>query len=240
MKCGLLAQTENVKRANKAIQVLANRPKEEMVGLGLIFGPPGLGKTRYAKAMALTHEDWVYERLEGSDTAKSFLQRLYAACMTEISGNNEYVSGSTNKIFSELVRLLQDHPLTILVDEIDYAFGNRRILRCIRDIVDETYAEVIMIGMQHAQQKLLKLDAHYFDRCSCDVEFTPLTQADVALVVKHVSDIEIDEPLANWLHKTGSGTLRRVVKELASIEAVAEAKGVKRVTYEMRRTGRIA
>ncbi len=48
MKQGTLVRTQNVIAADKCIEYLLTRPKLEMVGLGLLYGRPGLGKTTYA------------------------------------------------------------------------------------------------------------------------------------------------------------------------------------------------
>lgn len=53
MKQGKLVRTRNVVEADEAINLLVTRPKEEMVGLGLLYGKPGLGKTTYATRIAL-------------------------------------------------------------------------------------------------------------------------------------------------------------------------------------------
>ncbi len=235
MKTGIIAEIDNVKEARESIQFLINRPKEKMVGLGLWYGKPGLSKTETAKDIALNHEDCVFFRLEGSDTAKSFLQRLYSECMMEIGGSDAPPAGSTNKVFNMLVDLLQDNPLTIIIDEIDYAFSNKRILRCIRDIVDLTFAEIILIGMDDALGELKKQDAHYFDRCNYFVHFTALTQADFRHVVDTISEVKMDDDLVKHLHKVCGGTLRRLIKEIHSIEAIAKACGDTIVTGKMYR-----
>ena len=53
MKQGKLIQTRNVAAADACVAELKARPKLEMVGLGLIYGAPGLGKTTYAQRSAL-------------------------------------------------------------------------------------------------------------------------------------------------------------------------------------------
>ncbi len=45
MRERILAETENVRGAKKCVAYLQDRPKTEMVGLGLLYGAPGLGKT---------------------------------------------------------------------------------------------------------------------------------------------------------------------------------------------------
>ena len=54
MKQGTLVRTQNVIAADKCIEYLQTRPKLEMVGLGLLYGRPGLGKTTYASRIAFS------------------------------------------------------------------------------------------------------------------------------------------------------------------------------------------
>jgi len=78
MKQGSLVRTSNVIQADKCIDYLITRPKMEMVGLGLIYGKPGLGKTTYAKRVAFSR-GYLYLRLEATTTPKSFATELLTA-----------------------------------------------------------------------------------------------------------------------------------------------------------------
>ena len=48
MKIKQLVETENVKSANRMLKNLLERTRTENVGLGLFYGRPGFGKTRWA------------------------------------------------------------------------------------------------------------------------------------------------------------------------------------------------
>ncbi|HNQ43201.1 MAG TPA: AAA family ATPase, partial [Candidatus Cloacimonadota bacterium] len=80
MKQGKLVPITNVQKADRCIDFLLNRPRMEMVGLGMLYGRPGLGKTTYARRIAFTC-GYVYLRLEATTTPKTFakelLQNLY-------------------------------------------------------------------------------------------------------------------------------------------------------------------
>jgi len=148
MKPNKLVQIKNVVRADACIQFLMNRPKTEMVGLGLIYGKPGLGKTTYASRIAFMR-GYIYMRLESTTTPKSFAVDLMTALYRRF-GLGEFIpSGTTNNIFKYCLKLLDDNPETVIViDEIDYAFKHDRLLGAIRDIVDVTLTIVILVGMQ--------------------------------------------------------------------------------------------
>jgi len=53
---------------------LMNRPKTEMVGLGLIYGKPGLGKTTYASRIAFMR-GYIYMRLGSHQYSQVLRQR---------------------------------------------------------------------------------------------------------------------------------------------------------------------
>ncbi|HPS40066.1 MAG TPA: ATP-binding protein [Candidatus Cloacimonadota bacterium] len=156
MKPNKLVQIKNVVRADACIQFLMNRPKTEMVGLGLIYGKPGLGKTTYASRIAFMR-GYIYMRLESTTTPKSFAVDLMTALYRRF-GLGEFIpSGITNNIFKYCLKLLDDNPETVIViDEIDYAFKHDKLLGAIRDIVDVTLTIVILVGMQDVHILLKK------------------------------------------------------------------------------------
>ena len=232
MKHEKVAQTQNVISAINCIKYMQGRPKTEMVGLSLIYGAPGLGKSRFAKRFAIQN-DLIYIRLESTETAKSFAVKMHRK-ISEKYHLSEVVRGSTNKIFDHCIQTIHDveDDLIIFVDEIDYAFRDRKLLGAIRDIVDKTLAVIILVGMQDAKKQLLRANAHYFDRCNYFVEFNSLSLKDVKLVCDTVADIELDEGAIKYLHQTSKGTLRKIIKLLYAIETVAQAKSLKKVQYK--------
>ena len=148
MRKDLISKIDNVKEAFTALKFLTNRDKERMVGLALLHGAPGLGKTWFAKRYVLDNPGCVYIRLEQTDTNKTFLTRLFYECTKVVGDEKRRASGSANKIFHSILEILHKQALTIFIDEIDYAFKKRQLLGAIRDIVDESYAQVILVGMQ--------------------------------------------------------------------------------------------
>lgn len=229
MKQGRLAKTSNVIKAEKAIEYLLNRPKMEMVGLGLIYGHPGLGKTTFAMRTAVVN-DYIYIRMESYMTPKTFAIMLAKAVHRHLGHGDVPVSGHSHNIFRHIVGMLIENPdIVIMIDEIDYAFQNKRILGAIRDIVDQTLAAVILIGMQDAKDKLYRIDRHYFDRCNVFVEFKNPTKQDIALFLATVMEVEITKEVVDYVYRQNNGTLRDTVKLVSMMETVARAKGLKKV-----------
>ncbi len=232
MKQLAMSTTKNVVNGQKMIQYLLNRPKTEMVGLGLLYGQPGLGKSRFAKQQAIMN-DYVYLRLEATMTAKSFSVRLLEVLRYHLGITKTPIWGSTNEIFNKILDILRHYDnLVIIIDEIDYAFDRKRILGSIRDIVDETLSVIILVGMSDAREKLLMADAHYFDRCNYFCEFQEVTEEDIRLLCQEVPDVRIDDKIVKFLKKVTKGNLRKLMKALYSIETTSKAYNISEFTVE--------
>jgi len=221
-----LAQTSNVKQAYDLFDYLIKRPKTEMVGLGLIYGPPGLGKSRFARQTAIQN-DYIYFRLEATMTAKSFAGRLLERIYFHFGMPKIGIRGTANDIFHRCLEILKNFENTIIViDEIDYAFNNKKILGSIRDIVDQTLSIVVLVGMADAKEKLLAADAHYFDRCNFFCQFKPLNESDLTLLCKEVCDVEVDDIVIKHIAKKTKGNIRKFIKSLYSLENLAERENL--------------
>ena len=230
MKENRIANIENVKRAIQMIQYLRRRPKTEMVGLGLIYGAPGLGKSRFARRFAVQN-GLFYLRLEATDTARTFSLKLYEL-LCEKYNISPQMRGSTNKIFDACIDIINDvnDEVIIFIDEIDYAFHrNRKLLGSIRDIVDRTLAIIILVGMQNARQELLKANSHYFDRCNYFTEFRPISLADATLICKTVADVGISGEVVKYIHTAAAGNLRKIIKLIYAVESIAATKQTKTI-----------
>ena len=146
--------------ADACISFLINRPKLEMVGLGLLYGRPGSGKTTYAQRMAF-REGYLYLRLEATTTPKSFAQQLLLALYKRFNLGQHLPYGTANNLCQRCLGILEDRADTVIViDEIDYAFKHESLLGAIRDIVDERLCVVILVGMQNAKDLLAQINPH--------------------------------------------------------------------------------
>jgi len=226
MKEQVYVSTANVKKAMAEITKLLNRPKNDMVGLGMIYGEPGLGKSRFAKHISY-RKGFIYIRLEASETAKSFAQKLWVGLRYQLNLTNEpgpeqinAPCGSTNSLIGMCIRILMDAPdSVIMIDEFDNAMPNRELRESIRDIVDQTFATVILIGMRGVRDKLERTNPHFFDRSNFFCEFTPLSLEDVSMICKQVCEYELSPKLVETAYKVSNGQFRRLIKTIILFEA---------------------
>jgi Cdc6-like AAA superfamily ATPase len=218
MKQGNLVKITNVVEADECINFLLNRPKLEMVGLGLIYGRPGLGKTTYASRIAYSR-GYIYLRLEATTTPKAFSVELLTALYRRFNLGEYIPNGTTNNLFKLSMQILEDHEDTVIViDEIDYAFRHDKLLGAIRDIVDETLTVVILVGMQNAKDRLAQINEYYFDRCNSFYEFQPVTRKDIRLIVKEIMELEATDQIIDDIHRYCRGNLRKAMKMIHMLE----------------------
>ena len=218
MKQGKLIPINNVQKADRCIDFLLNRPRLEMVGLGMLYGRPGLGKTTYARRIAYTR-GYVYLRLEATTTPKTFAKELLQNLYISLGMGDYLPAGTTNNIYKQCTQLLLDHEDTvIIIDEIDYAFRYPLLLGAIRDLVDETLAVVVLVGMQNAKDRLNQINEYYFDRCNYFYEFEPVSLEDVCLITREVMSIECPDSMVNYIHHNSAGNLRKAVKIMHMLE----------------------
>lgn len=189
-----------------------------MVGLGLIYGLPGLGKTTYAQRMAF-QRGYIYLRLEATTTPKSFAVDLITALYQRFNLGYNVPYGTTNNLFKLSLQILEEQEdMVIVIDEIDYAFKHEKLLGAIRDIVDETLTVVILVGMQNAKDRLSQINEYYFDRCNSFYEFKPVCRKDIKILAKEVLDVEVTEKIVDLIHESAKGNLRKAMKMMHSIE----------------------
>jgi len=226
MKQGKLITTTNVVKADRAIEYLQRRPKLELVGLGLVYGKPGLGKSTWASRTAFS-KGYIYLRLESTTTPKNFAQRLLNSLASRYNYGNVPTCGATNTIFKRCMAILENHEdAVIIVDEIDYAFSNKQLLGAIRDIVDVTTAIVILVGMQNAKDKLNQINEYYFDRCNFFYEFQDLPKRDIAQLCSEILEIKFHPDIVDYVHFHSCGNVRKAMKLIRSVEEIGRYKNL--------------
>lgn len=231
MKQGKLVPIHNVKKADECIDFLLKRPRLEMVGLGMLYGRPGLGKTTYASRVSYAR-GYVYIRLEATTTPKTFAKELLQNLYRNLGMGDYLPVGTTNNIYKQCIQLLLDNEDTvIIIDEIDYAFRYPQLLGSIRDLVDETFAVVILVGMQNAMDRLNQINAYYFDRCNYFYEFEAVSKDDIRMLGTELMNIPCPESLVNYINHNAAGNLRKAIKIMHMLEASGKINPIQAMNH---------
>lgn len=215
----LFARTSNVTAFIAAMDRLRNR-QEGIPGMSLLYGEPGLGKTRTALWWALQN-DGVFVRTKKLMTGRWLLEEIVAEL-------GEAPLNKTSDLFRQVQDQLIDKPRTLIIDEVDYLTYDARVIETLRDIHDMTDAPILFIGMAQADKKLMRYK-HLYDRFSEIVRFHDLTEADVASIADQLCEVPITKDGVAYIHTTAN-RFRRIVVMLYKAEAMARANNLKEVS----------
>lgn len=215
----LFARTSNVTALVNAMARLSGS-QEGIPRMGLIYGEPGLGKTRTSLWWTLAN-DGVFVRTKKLMTGRWLLEEIVAEL-------GEAPMNRTSDLFRQCVTQLLDKPRTLLIDEVDYLAYDARVLETLRDIHDTTNTPVVFIGMSGAEKKLQRYK-HLYDRFSEIVPFKPLTEADITSVAEQLCEVKLTKDAISFIHGA-SNRFRQVVVWLYKAEALARTNNKAEIT----------
>lgn len=217
----VFATTNNVQRFLAGMEVI-QEPVKGRVGMGLVFGEPGTGKTEMAQKYAADN-DCPYVRATDIMSRRSLLSCIVAEL-------GEAPGFRSDDLFNQAVEILIDTPRTLIVDEVDYLVRGGMV-EVLRDLNDITNAPIVLVGM-HQVDKKLKRFRHLFDRFSAVVRFRPFDVDDIAGLVKQICEIPISEEGVRFIHERGSGKFRRTMVWFSRAERIAKLNKLERIELE--------
>ncbi|MGD0231790.1 MAG: ATP-binding protein [Syntrophorhabdales bacterium] len=213
----VFAITSNVERFIGGMENLQRRDMG-VPGMALLYGDPGLGKTRTSVWWALRN-DGVFIRTKKIMTPRWLLEEIVAEL-------GEAPMFRTADLFRQIQDKLMDRSRTIIVDEIDYFDG--RMIETLRDIHDISGTPVVLIGMAQAEKKLMRYK-HLFDRFAEVIRFSDLTLKDVATIAEQLCEVGLTKDAVSFIH-ADTTRFRRLIVWLYRAEMFANANGRKEVT----------
>jgi len=143
----MFARTSNVNAFVAAMNRLQNK-QAGVPGMALVYGEPGLGKTRTAIWYAAQDSKVIYLRAKALMTPRWLLEEL----ATELKAES---SRRAADLFINCRQKLKEIPgVVLLVDEVDYLIHDPRMVETLRDLHDDAGAAVVMLGMGAAAREL--------------------------------------------------------------------------------------
>lgn len=216
----VFARTGNVDMFVHLVGSLEKR-STGMDGMGLVFGEPGLGKSRTAIWYA-DKINAVYYRAKEHTTLRSLLEGI----VVELGQAPGY---RTSDLYNQITATLQESNRTVFIDEIDYLTTRGGGIETLRDIADETGVAVILIGMMDAERKVARFK-HLYDRLAAHVlRFRPLSEQEIQGLASQVCEVALDESAVKEVHLRSGGKLRKIFQEFNRAEKVARANDLKTV-----------
>lgn len=214
----VFARTNNINKFVSAMTRLLKR-EDGIPGMGLIYGEPGLGKTR-AALWWCAQDNSVFIRTKKLMSGRWLLEEIVAEL-------GEAPMRRTSDLFRQAVDQLLERPRLLFIDEADYLAHDALVIETLRDLHDTTGTPLILIGMDQADKKLMRFK-HLFDRFSEIVRFHPLTKEDIKAIAEQMCEVKLSEDAIAYIH-SNANRFRRVVVWLYKAEAIARANSIKEV-----------
>jgi Cdc6-like AAA superfamily ATPase len=227
----VLVSTQNVQRIFDATKAIEKRLQDsEIMGMGLIFGRPGLGKTMtldayHARSHKLGRVRTVFVRAMSHWTETSMLKDV----LKEMGQSpNAY---RKDAMFDQLRDALKAEPAIIIMDEVDAIAGNRRMIGMLKDMHDVTGCGFLMVGEERVDALLQRYQSFYnrMNRGAV-VQVTNHSADDVRLVIQQRCDVEVAPEVCDAIHaETGGRSIRSVIDKIRELEAFARNNDCKRI-----------
>lgn len=187
----------------------------------LVEGNPGYGKTKTLEWWA-TQRNAAYLRAKSGWTLNWALRDL----VTEL-GEKPY--GRSENLFNQALQRIATSHKTVIVDEIDHALHDRRVIEMLRDLSDLT-ATPIVIGGHHGVSKSLARYEQIYSRIADVTFFQACTLDDVATACAELCDgTSIADDMVAQIHERTGGRLREIMNAIAEVERFGRKVGKKSV-----------
>lgn len=174
----------------QAVSVLKKLIENNEMINTIIFGPPGVGKTTFAKLIA-NHLDYEFKYLNAIKSGVSDIK--------EISNKAKETLGLTGK------------KTILLFDEI-HRFNKSQQDSLLQDLED---GNIVLIGST-TENPYYSLNRALISRCLV-VEFKKLSKENIESIVKRIAKLEnisIDDEIMEYIHSVSSGDARSAINIL--------------------------
>ena len=219
MKLQFAHQVSNVMALLAGFTRVKHRGAQE-ASILLVTGQPGLGKTEAMRWFVTQEKHAVYIRAKSGWTRHWFLSDL----LVELGYAPQRLTEDMFKQAKEALALRQP---TLVIDEVEHALMDHRVLEAIRDLVDLLCIPVVLVGMGEVRAKLIK-HPQIWSRIATVVEFGPITLDDVHAAAKTLLDGVVLQPdLLAELHRQCDGRMRLLLNGLRTCERMTETAKVR-------------
>lgn len=189
----------------------------------LAEGEPGNGKSAMLEYWA-TQGDHVYLRAKSAWTYHSFLKDLVRSIGYQPIGRSDV-------LFEQATAALAGSGKDVIVDEIEHAMRDIRVIEALRDISDLTGTHIIVGGHTGTGAKLRRYPQIY-SRIADVTIFSPCSAEEVRIICDGLAQsrkneaLHMEDDLVTEITKRTGGRFRGVKIAIANVERQARRSGV--------------
>ncbi len=211
----VIVETDAMSRFNAAVDEVVDAGRN-LSGFILAHGQAGRGKSVAADSYHYARGG-AYVRVWEGWSQTAFLQRL----LFEVRGKNMDMPRHTGNRCKEFaVQILAENPQPIFIDEADRLSIGR--IEDLRDIHEMTGAPIILIG-EESIFGLLHERRRIWSRVAHEVEFGPISPAEVGIYAMQAAGLDIPAELCARLAQKAEGDFRLVRNMMLLLEKAARA-----------------
>lgn len=131
------ASIANLDMVAVAMEKLTGRV-QGLPGMGVLYGPPGYGKTVAASAIALATRGY-YVQMRSAWSRKTLLEKI-------IFEMGAKPSGTIPVLLDQICEQLATSGRPLLIDEFDFALRSDAMVELVRDIYEGSQGTILLVG----------------------------------------------------------------------------------------------
>ncbi|MDR0249903.1 MAG: ATP-binding protein [Burkholderiales bacterium] len=190
-----------------------NQRVNGLPGIGVLYGPPGRGKTYACTAIANKQRGY-YVQIRSAWNRKTLLEKILFEM--GITPENT-IAKMLDQIWEQLG--LSQRPL--ILDEVDFCLRNAGMIEIVRDVYEGSQGSMLLVGEENIPQKLKKYERIH-SRVIAWVPALPVSFADAELLCRvYCPGVKVEKALLEHIVSIAHGSVRRVCVNLASVKDVA-------------------
>ena len=217
----VFATTNNVRRFMAGMEVL-KRPVGRRIGLMLVTGPYGCGKSEIGEWYN-NNQGMPYARMTKGCTRRKMLSDIVHALQVAPKYR-------ADDMFDQILNILDDESQPLIIDEADYLIKDGHI-ETIRDINDLTNAPIVLVGMEELPGSLNHYP-HLVDRITVRVELDVFDEAEIAACAEQICEVKLSDDSIRFIRLHGAGRLRMTTTWFERAERIARFQKLDEVTAE--------
>jgi DNA transposition AAA+ family ATPase len=213
------ANIHNLALVRAAVEKLTSR-NQAIPGLGIVYAPPGYGKTTALLAVGNQTRAY-YVQMRSVWTRKVLLEKILVEMDIPTRGT---ISQMLDAIASQLAT--SRRPL--IIDEFDYCLRGDSMVELVRDLYEAAQASVILSGEELLLSKLQRWP-RFCDRISTRIKLEKVSLEDARALAPIYCTVPCADDFLAHLVKGSGGSVRILSINLANAGDEAALEGWERI-----------